>query len=246
MNTNNPLSEKEAFIARIKQLESENRLLKSLLDHAGIAYPSGDTAIVGSVAENVPSVPITVSLARRFYSYFWGRTDVFAKRAVNRKTGKSGYYPQCDHFWQHDICPKASGQKQKCGECSNRAWTRLEARQIVSHLQGEKADASDVIGVYPLFPDGTCRFLVFDFDDHNPESESAKLITDSMDLREEVDALREICSLHDIRLHPPLPRKNSLRTPFMTANPIPRHTKPISSGRKRKSSYLPPPCPGQR
>ena len=82
MNTNNPSSEKEAFIARIEQLESENRLLKSLLDQAGVAYPSGDTAIVGSVADDVPSVPITVSLARRFFSYFWGRTDVFAKRAV--------------------------------------------------------------------------------------------------------------------------------------------------------------------
>jgi len=198
MNTNNPLSEKETFIARIKQLESENRLLKSLLDQAGIAYPSGDTAIAGSAAENVPLVPITVSLARKFYSYFWGRTDVFAKRAMNRKTGKSGYYLQCDHFWQHGICPKASGQKQKCGECPNRSWTKLEARHIVSHLQGEKADASDVIGVYPLFPDGTCRFLVFDFDEHNAESENDKPITDSPNLREEVDALREICRLHEI------------------------------------------------
>lgn len=30
------------------------------------------------------------------------------------------------------------------------------------HLRGNSYAAKDVIGVYPLFSDGTCRFLVFD------------------------------------------------------------------------------------
>jgi hypothetical protein len=36
----------------------------------------------------------------------------------------------------------------------------------VDHLVGDKEDGSDVIGVYPLLSDGTCRFIVFDFDNH--------------------------------------------------------------------------------
>ena len=38
------------------------------------------------------------------------------------------------------------------------------AGMIVDHLAGYKEDGTDVIGIYPLLPDGTCRFLVFDFD----------------------------------------------------------------------------------
>ena len=36
----------------------------------------------------------------------------------------------------------------------------------MEHLKGKKEDASDVIGVHPLLPDNTCRFLVFVFDNH--------------------------------------------------------------------------------
>ena len=35
-------------------------------------------------------------------------------------------------------------------------------KKIIVHLLGIKEDGSDVIGVYPLLPNGTCRFLVFD------------------------------------------------------------------------------------
>ena len=47
--------------------------------------------------------------------------------------------------------------------------------QIMEHLKGEKEDASDVIGVYPLLPDDTCRFIVFDFDNHEKGAEEKDL-----------------------------------------------------------------------
>lgn len=31
---------------------------------------------------------------------------------------------------------------------------------------GSLEDATDVIGIYPLLEDDTCRFIVFDFDNH--------------------------------------------------------------------------------
>ena len=42
-------------------------------------------------------------------------------------------------------------------------------------MLGYKEDGSDVIGVYPLLPDGTCRFLVFDFDNHEKDAEKTDL-----------------------------------------------------------------------
>lgn len=37
----------------------------------------------------------------------------------------------------------------------------------MQHLTGARKDCSDVIGVYPMLPDETCNFLVFDFDNHD-------------------------------------------------------------------------------
>ena len=42
---------------------------------------------------------------------------------------------------------------------------------ILMHLRGWSYNASDVIGVYPLLTDETCRFLVYDFDNHKKGAE---------------------------------------------------------------------------
>ena len=60
----------------------------------------------------------------------------------------------------------------------------------MAHLTGEKSDGSDVIGIYPLLPDDTCRFLVFDFDDHEASPGTV--------WQEDVDALRQICSQNSV------------------------------------------------
>ena len=44
-------------------------------------------------------------------------------------------------------------------------------KKIIAHLLGTKEDGSDVIGVYPLLSNGTCRFIVFDFDNHEKGAE---------------------------------------------------------------------------
>jgi len=79
-------------------------------------------------------------------------------------------------------------------DCNNRSWTKLQAFHIEAHLIGKKDDASDVVGIYPLFPDGTCRFLVFDFDNHDKGSEGNDNANSDDTWIEEVNALREICN----------------------------------------------------
>ena len=53
-------------------------------------------------------------------------------------------------------------EKVFCDECENTKWISLDVKKIIAHLLGTKEDGSDVIGVYPLLPNGTCRFIVFD------------------------------------------------------------------------------------
>ena len=125
---------------RITELEKENEYLKALLDNAGISYntnPPYEQSSQEIYDENqdrrIIPVQITHHHVRAFFSYFWRRMDVFSKRYQNKTTGKAGYFPQCDNFWKHGICPKASGTKVKCKDCPNRAWTKLQAFHIEAH-----------------------------------------------------------------------------------------------------------------
>ena len=153
--------------SRISRLESEIRYLKGLLDENGIAYDY-ETYVDSSKKEEPVQIEfpvLTAEHAIQFYSYFRGRKDVYVKRAV-----KKGYYTQCNNFWKYGVCPKASGEKVKCQDCPAKDYTELKVSAILEHLNGRKEDCTDVIGLYPLFPDGTCWFLVFDFDNHEEDA----------------------------------------------------------------------------
>lgn len=182
----------------VRSLQKENFILKEKLKKANIPFDD-ENPFEGSDSNMEKYDPdqggrilhpgyITEDMAKRFYSMFWGREDVFAKRS------RSGaYFPQCDNRWKADLCPKMRGEKAVCSECKNQKWTRLDAGKIVAHLLGYKEDGSDVIGVYPLLQDGTCRFLVFDFDNHEKGAEAADFANTDNRWQEEVDALRRIC-----------------------------------------------------
>ena len=66
-------------------------------------------------------------------------------------------------------------------------------------MLGYKEDGSDVIGVYPLLPDGTCRFLVFDFDNHEKGAETTDFANMDNEWHKEVDALRKMCKINGIK-----------------------------------------------
>lgn len=63
---------------------------------------------------------------------------------------------------------------------------------------GFKEDGSDVISVYPLLPNGTCRFIVFDFDNHEKGAEATDFSNTDNEWHKEVDALRNMCELNGI------------------------------------------------
>ena len=185
-------------------LEKENRYLKDLLDRAGISYeqtPNENQTQEDTFDPNqgarIQHVEITDELANRFFSRFWGRQDVYSKRYVKKGTGEAGYYPQCNHFWS-EKCPRKMGKKIKCRDCSSQSWKKLDIAVLKKHLEGKAADASDVIGIYPLLPDDTCRFLVFDFDNHEKDTDKECASNADEKWKEEVEALREICRQNGI------------------------------------------------
>lgn len=186
----------------IRNLQEENTYLKRILDDNEILYETKDTLDEEKMPDDydedqgsriIPLNP-TIEMAKEFYSYFWGRTDVYARRGK-----KGGYFPRCKAYWDNPNCPKKTDKKKFCDEdCQYKEWEALEPWMLLKHLKGEKDDCTDVLGVYPLLPNNTCHFLVFDFDNHEKDSyKNDDANTDDL-WKIEVDALRKICSIAEI------------------------------------------------
>ena len=202
-NTTENLS---ALQSRMNDLQLENQVLKQLLEQNGISYRREIQALhapeklekyetdQGARIRHLQM--ITDVMANHFYARFWGRQDVYSKRSENKK-GEAGYYPQCHNFWREN-CPKVHGEKISCGSCPARDYKRLQKEDILAHLRGYSGNGSDVIGVYPLLPNGTCRFLVYDFDNHEKGAEKRDFANSDNSWIEEVEAMRTICALNGL------------------------------------------------
>lgn len=197
---------------KVNSLEYKVEYLQNILNKEKIPYEyemekhCENVLVSDDYEENqgeriIPEV-ITKNHAKFFYSMFKGRRDVYSKRGgkPNPKTGKTGYYTQCYNFWRDGICPKKTGGKIKCSECSNQNYRSLTGENILNHLIGKREDCSDVIGLYPMFPDETCNFLVFDFDNHDEKTNGNDFANTDDEWIEEVNAMRAICKNNDIQV----------------------------------------------
>ena len=202
-----PIENVSLLQKQLNDLQLENQLLKNILDRSGISYvqelkrmraPEETSEYDLNQGARIihPSV-ITDDMANLFYSRFWGRQDVYAKRNEKKGTGEASYFTQCHNFWQ-DVCPKKHKQKISCKDCTYQAYKQLTRKDILAHLRGYAYNASDVIGVYPLLSDGTCRFLVYDFDNHEKGAEKTDFANTDDTWIEEVEAMRTICTLNGI------------------------------------------------
>ena len=85
---------------------------------------------------------------RLFKELFRGRTDVYAKHWISKKTGKSGYSPVCKNEWAPKICQKAIA---KCSDCPHREFMPFDESVILRHLNGNL-----IAGIYPLLDGDLC------------------------------------------------------------------------------------------
>ena len=192
---------------RLNNLQLENQILKNILDRAGLSYHEELSTFRQNDGKEVydpkqgkriihPQA-ITENMANKFFYMFWGRQDVYTKRSVNKETGKAAYYPQCNNFWT-SVCHKKIKDGINCKDCKNRSYKKITKYDILNHLQGNAYNSSDVIGVYPLLNNGTCRFMVFDFDNHDKGAEEKDFANDDDTWIEEVEAMRKICVMNGI------------------------------------------------
>ena len=192
---------------KLNDLQLENQILKNILDKAGLSYHKELSKLRQSGSKEafdpeqgkriIHPQAITENMANQFFSMFWGRQDVYAKRSVNKETGKAAYYPQCNNFWTN-VRHKKIKDGINCKDCKNRSYKAITKKDILNHLQGNAYNASDVIGVYPLLSNGTCRFMVFDFDNHDKDAEEKDFANADDTWVEEVESMREICVLNGI------------------------------------------------
>ena len=139
------------------------RLARLDLERANLETRLSAMEGTGTVEKSAPrgADPITnrSSTAEKvalFRSLFMGREDVYPKRWENVRTQKSGYAPVCGNEWKPGICGKPS---VRCGVCPHQAFIPVTDDTVEAHLRGRHT-----IGVYPMLPDDTCRFLASDFD----------------------------------------------------------------------------------
>ena len=179
----------------VRSLQEENKALREELKRNHLPQePSDAFEKEGRHADNfdpdqggrIQETFIDDKKANLFFSMFWGRMDVYAKRGRN-----GGYFPQCQNNWTQ-ACPRSTGKKQSCNDCPQHLWKKLELWRIKNHLIGEREDGTDVIGIYPLLADHTCRLLVFDFDNHEKDAEKSDYANTDDEWKDEVDALRLI------------------------------------------------------
>lgn len=141
------LSELRREVARLR---AENaRLLRLLELTPRQARPPGpaQTAIFdatpGAVAvDSPPSAKVA------FYAALFGaRTDVYALRWDNARTGRSGWVPAVRGGWRKGI------------PAFEREYLPLTSETLTAHLSGEIE-----IGLYPMLDGDRCRWLAADFD----------------------------------------------------------------------------------
>ena len=131
------------------------------------------------IDESTVNISENVSLdknIRLFKELFRGRTDVYAKYWVSRKTGKSGYSPVCKNEWVTKICQKAT---VKCSECPHREFVPFNESVISKHING-----SLIAGIYPLLDGDACYFLALDFDKEG--------------WQDNISAFKQICSKYNV------------------------------------------------
>lgn len=180
------MMEIERLRQEIERLNAENLRLKDLLKKHGISSEPSEpitepTRIIDAASEKERRIGL-------FMRLFCARKEFYAERWES-KDGRTGYALACSNRWK-PICPKKKDRNIKCYECPEHAWLPLSETVAYRHLVGQDDRGKPfVAGTYALLEDSSCKFLVFDFDDHDGSH---------LPWKEEAVRLREICRNHGI------------------------------------------------
>ena len=133
----------------LERLRAENARLSRLLELRGqdtVPAPEQLSAAVAAPGSVTMSSPVEDKLAL-YADRFRARTDVYAVRWENARTGGHGWMPAVAGGWRKGMDRKGA------------AYLPLTADVLGAHLVGDV-----FVGLYPLSTDNTCHFLAADFD----------------------------------------------------------------------------------
>ena len=133
----------------VERLRAENVRLSRLLDLRGQDTAPGSEQLSAALAAPgfvTMASPVEDKLAL-FASLFRARSDVYAVRWENARTGAVGWMPAVAGGWRKGMDRRAA------------AYLPLTAEVAAAHLVGDS-----FLGLYPLLTDNMCRLLVADFD----------------------------------------------------------------------------------
>ena len=114
-----------------------------------------------------------------FYSYFHGRSDVYATKWIS-KSGKPGFSPHGDGTWVNK-----DGKYRK----EIHAFYPYTIQTVNDHIRAEKADFKMGAGIYPMLKNDRTRLVVIDFDKDNAIEEAKAVV--KICRKNEIDVLVE-------------------------------------------------------
>lgn len=133
----------------VQRLRAENARLSRLLDLRGHDTAPAPEQLAAPVA--TPGLVTMASSVRDklalFNNRFQARTDVYAVRWENSRTGAAGWMPAVAGGWRRGMDRRGA------------AYLPRTAEVVVAHLVGDV-----FMGLYPLLPGNACHFVVADFD----------------------------------------------------------------------------------
>jgi len=135
---------------QMARLRSENTRLLRLLDLTPAQARPPGPAQTGIFDGPAAMVDVSSSLEAKvafFASMFAARSDVYAVRWENSRTGRSGWMPAVRGGWRKWIAP------------GSREYLPLTTDTLASHLTGDID-----VGLYPLLDGDRCWWLAADFD----------------------------------------------------------------------------------
>ena len=162
--------------ARLARLDSERQSILGCIHNLRQQLTSIDVTSFPSQENSTLSPTAKIAL---FRSLFRGREDVYPMLWISKKGDRKGYMPACANDGNYSLCGKRRSPRIKCSDCKHQAYLPVSDEVIRDHLQGKQT-----IGVYPMLPDDTCRFLAVDFD--------------KTSWQDDVTAFRETCYALDL------------------------------------------------
>jgi superfamily II DNA or RNA helicase len=136
--------------AAAQRLRAENSRLLRLLEltrEQARPSPPGQTAIFESPPGGVNAGSPPAAKVAFYAALFAARTDAYAIRWDNNRSGKGGWMPAVRGGWRRGLPPE------------QREYLPLTPRVITEHLSGDQE-----IGLYPMLNGDRCQWLAADFD----------------------------------------------------------------------------------